>query len=176
MNTITTYKEIRPRGKPLETALVKGLLFVLGRGAQAIARFDEEVNKEVTRWEDSFSVMFEILPDGPRVSLQKMNGKLIYRGLQKTEADLVITFKNIDAAFLIFTARLSTPEGYARKLIMIKGDINKAMSLIRCMRIIQFILFPRFIARSILKRLPRLTLRRWGIRFYTYLIAVPLGV
>lgn len=167
---------IKPGKKPFKKALVGTVLFILGRGFQSIARFDTDVKKEINQWEESFSIMFEIMPKGPYMSLQKRNGRLKYMGLTKTNADLIITFKNIEAAFLIFTAQLSTAQGYAQHRISVKGDIEKAMSIIRCLNIVQRHLFPRIIARKILKRMPKMTLRRWGIRVYTYFIGIPLGI
>lgn len=169
-------KEIRPGDKPVKTALVKTLLFVMGRGIPAIARLDDDVRKEVEQWDESFSIMFEVLPNGPYLSLKKKDGELHFEGLHKTDADLVITFKNVDSAFMVFTTQLSTPEAYAQHRMSVKGDLSMSMSLIRCLNIVQFLLFPRILAKRIIRRLPELTPKRWGIRLYTYAVAVPMGV
>ncbi|NLB88911.1 MAG: hypothetical protein GX790_06750 [Syntrophomonadaceae bacterium] len=156
--------------------ITKILLFFLGRGFQTIAKIDPEVAKEINTWDDNFTIMFEILPDGPYMSLAKQNNQLKYLGFKKVDAHLTIGFKNLEAAFLIFTAQKSTPIGYAEHRLYVKGDLALAMSLIRCLNIVQFYLFPGFIAKKILKRMPSMSIKKFGIRLYTYLIGIPLGL
>lgn len=162
--------------RQIKLIITKILLFFLGRGFQTIAKIDPEVAKEINSWNDNFTIMFEILPDGPYMSLSKKDNQLKYLGLNKTDADLIIGFKNLEAAFMIFTAQISTPTGYAQHRIYVKGDLGLAMSLIRCLNIVQFYLFPSFIAKRILKRMPSMSIKKFGIRLYTYLIGIPLGL
>ncbi|HEX3011700.1 MAG TPA: hypothetical protein VHQ70_06625 [Syntrophomonadaceae bacterium] len=168
--------EIRPGQKRFKTILVKIVLFVLGRGFQCIAARDEIVKKEVAGWKESLVIMFQILPCGPYMSLQKKNGRLCYMGLTKSYADLVINFKNIETAFMVFTAQIGIPEGYAQHRFSVEGDISQAMSVIRCLNMVEFYLFPRFIAKLILKRVPGMTAARFGLRLYTYFVGIPLGL
>lgn len=170
------YPEIVPGRRPFITLVVKIVLFVLGRGFQSIALRDEEVRQEIESWEESFSILFEVLPEGPYLLLQKQNGKLRMLGLQKQEADLVISFKTLGSAFLIFTGQMGTPQGYAEHRMSVKGDLARAMSLIRCLNLVEFYLFPGFIARKILKRLPGMTLRRFGLRLHVYFLGIPFGI
>jgi hypothetical protein len=169
-------REIRPGEKRFKTMVVKIVLVILGRGFQCIAARDEIVKREVADWDESFGIMFQVLPCGPYMSLQKQNGRLKFLGLTKSYADLVINFKNVDSAFMVFTAQLGTPQGYAQHRLSVEGDISKAMSLIRCLNMVEFYLFPRIIARMILKRVPRMTLKRFSLRLYTYLAVIPFGL
>lgn len=170
------YRKRIPGKKTFMKLVVKTVLFILGRGFQCLAARDPDVKKEVDAWDEGFSIMFEILPRGPYMSLQKKNGKLKYLGLKKSEADLIINFKNVDTAFMIFTAQMSTAKGYAQHRLSVQGDLVQAMSLIRCLNIIQFYLFPKFIARMILKRMPKMTLRKFGWRLYAYLFGIVFGM
>lgn len=169
-------REIRPGEKRFKTMVVKIVLFVLGRGFQCVAARDETVKKEVAGWDESFSIMFQVLPRGLYMSLQKKNGRLQFMGLTKSYADLVINFKNVESAFMVFTAQLGTPQGYAQHRLSVEGDISKAMSLIRCLDVVEFYLFPKFIARKILKRVPRMNPTKFGLRLYTYLAGISLGL
>ena len=65
--------------------------------------------------------------------------------------DLEITFKSIDVAFLMFTGRLGVSKAYAEHRFTLKGEIGKAMSLVRCIDIVEAYLFPKFITKNILK-------------------------
>jgi hypothetical protein len=170
------HPEIVPRGKPFITLAVKIVLFVLGRGFQSIAIHDGEVRKEIESWEESFSVLFEVLPGGPYLLLQKRNSKLTLMGFSKAEADLVVCFKNLESAFMILSGQMGTPQGYAEHRMSVKGDLALAMSLIRCLNLVEFYLFPGFMARKILKRLPTMTLRKFGLRLHVYFLGIPFGI
>jgi hypothetical protein len=71
---------------------------------------------------------------------------------------------------------MGTPQGYAEHRMSVKGDLAKAMSLIRCLNLVEFYLFPGFIARRILKRLPAMNLRRFGLRLHVYFLGIPFGI
>ncbi len=171
-----TYPEITPGKKPFNSLVVKSALFILGRGFQSLALRDEVVKQEVDSWEESFSVLLEVLPRGPYLLLQKRNGKLRMVGLRSDDADLVISFKTLGSALLIFTGRMSTPQAYAEHRMSVKGDLARAMSLTRCLNQVQFYLFPAFIARRILKRMPVMTWRRFALRLYVYILGIPFGI
>ena len=69
--------------------------------------------------------------------------------------DLEITYKSIDVAFLMFTGRLGVSKAYAEHRFTLKGEIGKAMSLVRCIDIVEAYLFPKFITKNILKEIPK---------------------
>ncbi|MGE5404000.1 MAG: hypothetical protein ACM3PP_03585 [Candidatus Saccharibacteria bacterium] len=170
-------REIKPPGKPIKRFMLLVLLFCLGRGFQRVAKWDPDVKKEVEAWKEGFSIMFEVNPNGPYMSLRKQNGKIKYLGLYKTDAQLIINFKNIDSAFLVFTAQMGTPRAYAEHRVSVKGDLQEAMRLIRCLNYVQFYLFPAIIAKNVMKRLPPIPFGRlMGGRTLTYLFGVPLGL
>lgn len=176
MKEIALNGEIKPGTKPFKTFVVKTVLFVLGRGFQTIAARDAEVKAEVDGWDNKLSIMFEISPNGPYMTLQKIDGSLRYMGLVKVNADLAVCFKNMDAAFSVFTAQISTPQSYAEHRISVRGDLPKVMSLMRCLDIVEFYLFPGLIARRIIKRMPQMTLKKFGLRLYTYFLGIPFGL
>ena len=84
--------------------------------------------------------------------------------------------KNIESAVLIFTAQIGTPQGYAEHRMSIKGDIGQAMSLIRCLNIVQAYLFPKIISKRILKRVPNFTIKKHLNRFIIYFVGIPFGI
>ena len=68
--------------------------------------------------------------------------------------DVCITFKSIDAAFLVLTAQLGLAGSYSAHGFTLKGDIQKTMSLCRCADLAEAYLFPRIMTRRILKEVP----------------------
>lgn len=108
--------------------------------------------------------------------LEKRNGRLRYLGSKKKPADLIISFKTVEAAFLVMSAQLSTPQSYAEHRATLKGDSTAAMSLIRCLNIVQAYLFPKVLSRRVLKRVPEMTPSRMAARAAVLGIGVPLSL
>jgi hypothetical protein len=118
----------------------------------------------------------KIFPNGPRMTVEKRRGLLKYRSSAPESADLIITFKSLESAFLIFTAQCGTCQGFAENRFIVNGDISMAMSLTRCLNVIQGYLFPSLISKLILKRVPPMPLYKQLVRLYIYLVGVPLGL
>ena len=55
----------------------------------------------------------------------------------------------------MFTGRLGVSKAYAEHRFTLKGEIGKAMSLVRCIDIVEAYLFPKFITKNILKEIPK---------------------
>ncbi|HNX59854.1 MAG TPA: hypothetical protein PKK43_12195, partial [Spirochaetota bacterium] len=124
------------------------------------------------RWPDGFSFEMRVVPDGPSIILVKDKNVLIFRRnkIGSLKADMVISFKNMKSAFLLLTAQMSTVRGYCEKRMSVSGDIMIATSIIRCMNIIETYLFPKIIARMVVKRIPDipfLSVAMGRIRIYT---------
>lgn len=169
--------EIKPPAKEIKKILCSLLLFCLGRGFQTVSGMDPDVKKEVEGWDEGFEILFDVAPGGPYLHLRKEKGKIRFLGLNRAEAELVIRFRNIDAAFLVLTAQMGTPRAFAEYRVSIQGSLPEAMRLVRCLNYVQYYLFPAFIARKIVKRLPPIpTGRLWSGRAHVYLFGVPLGL
>jgi len=134
------------------------------------------VKREVDSWKDPYTLMMYVLPKGPAMSLEKRNGVLRYLGSDRIDAGLTISFKNMEAAFLVCSGQIGTPESYAEHRATLKGDATGAMSLIRCMNRVQAYLFPYVMAKRVLKRVPPMTPRRWLNRMIIYTVGVPVGL
>lgn len=55
----------------------------------------------------------------------------------------------------MFTGRLGVSKAYAEHRFTLKGEIGKAMSLVRCIDIVEAYLFPSIITKNILKYKPQ---------------------
>jgi len=170
------YPPIEPGHKGFKTLVIKIVFFLLGRSFHSTSKLDPDIKKEIALWEEGFSFMMKIFPNGPRMTVEKRRGILKYRGSAPESADLVITFKSLESAFLLFTAQCGTCQGFAESRFIVNGDIPMAMSLTRCLNVIQGYLFPSIISRLILKRVPPMPLYKQLVRLYIYLVGVPLGL
>ncbi|MBW1988760.1 MAG: hypothetical protein JRI97_04355 [Deltaproteobacteria bacterium] len=176
MTATNTAAKYRPREKTFRTAVVKAAFFAMGRVLESAAVLDEDVKREVDSWKDPFTFMFYVMPKGPAMVAQKKNGLLRYLGSEEIDADLVFYFKNMEAAFMICSGQIGTPQAYAEHRAALKGDASEALSVIRALNYVQMYLFPRFMAKKVLKRVPPMTPRKWLNRLAIFTVGLPLGL
>lgn len=142
--------------KPLKMAAARLVFWFLGRGFQAAAKHDSRIRQEVAEWSPDCSIMLKINPRGPVMTVQKLAGELKYMGSsQPQDPDLAIYFKNIEGAIPVLTGQKGLAQAYAEHRFTLKGDIGLGMSVVRCMYLLETYLFPKFITRKILKRVPQ---------------------
>lgn len=128
----------------------------LGKGFSACAKYDSRVKAEIDSLPEGFTIVLGIAPSGPYMSMKKQDNKLKYTGLTEDKsAGLIISFKNIEAAFLVLTGRIGIDQAYAEHRFTLKGDIAYGMTVVRCMHLVENYLFPKFITKKILKRMPQ---------------------
>jgi hypothetical protein len=153
------------------------VIHIIANAFRSTVRFEALIKKEVHEWPEGFTVMMNVAQSTISVVLQKIGGKLYSRDVSEKKCDLVITFKNIDAAFLLFTAQISTAAGYCEKRMYVSGDIPRAVSIIRALTVIERYLFPAIIARRVMKRLPKINFIRLCLgRIRLYTVGVLFGV
>ena len=168
---------ITPKEKRFKKGVVKLVFFILGRSLASASKFDSMTKQEVARWPDGFRILFFTAYHGPSMGLVKKNGHLKREHVTLEDADLIIVFKNVEFAFKLVTVQLGVPAAFAQHRMELKGETDIAMSLIRCLNIAQTYLFPRFIAKRIIRKLPRIPFyKRYMGRARLYLLSIPLGI
>lgn len=151
---IIEYKELVKGKKQLKKQLAKIILWFLGRGFQVCAKLDSSVKGEVDEWRDNYSLLIKVEGNGPCLVMKKKNNLLYYCGKSEIDADLSIYFKNIEAALLVLMGRIGIGQAFAEHRFVVKGDIMESMSLVRCLNIVETYLFPNFIVKKILRKVP----------------------
>ena len=137
-----------------ENIISKVVLFFLYKGFKVTYKHDDNVKKEVDSWENGFSAVIDAGTKNTKLIIKKENNKIVK--LKTIEnPDIEIKFKSLDVAFLMFTGRLGVSKAYAEHRFTLKGEIGKAMSLVRCIDIVEAYLFPSIITRNILKYKPQ---------------------
>lgn len=133
---------------------VAGLVFaVMGRGLVACARIDPRVRAEVSSWPDDTTVTLAILPGSPRTSLRLTGKRLTALGSGRAHVPtLLVSFKSADAAVPVLLGVKPILQGFAENRATVAGDIGLAMSLVRCLHIVEGYLYPNLMTRRILPR------------------------
>lgn len=162
---ISVRREIVPGRKRFKIGVAKMVFWFLGRGFQATAKLDPRIKEEVAGWAEGMTVMLKIESFGPCLAMGKKDGGLVYLGSREIDATLSVHFKNIEAALLVLTGRMGIAQAYAEHRFFMKGDIMAyGMPLVRCLYAVETYLFPGFITRKIVKKMPEKS--RSSLRIY----------
>lgn len=137
--------------RAVKRVLAAVVFWVLGRGLVASCRLDYRVRKEVASWPDGTVVTLEIAPGGPSTTVRLEGGRLTALGAGRpVPATLLVTFKNVDAAFPVLLGVKSVLQSFAEHRASLSGDVGLGISLVRCLHIVEGYLFPDIMNRRIL--------------------------
>jgi len=174
------FPEIPPARKPIKKMVNKVVLFVLGRALQSLSKRDPLIQREVLGWPEGFTLMLRVRPDGGAMAVTRLaGGRLQYRGanFDETKADVVIYMKNIECAFAMLTGQLGIDVAYAQHTMCARGDLSNTVSVVRVLNIAEAYLFPSFMARRLMKRMPPIPFaRKHLLRIRTYFVGVLFGI
>ena len=155
-------------GKKAFSAVILHFLF---HGLNVLNQKDDRVSEELSRWEEGFTVGIGMGAGAPALYMKKTEDGLLRLFAGQTDPgdmDLMIQFKSVEAAFLVLSGQIGVAGSYARHGFVLKGDIARAMSVVRCMDLAEAYLFPRFLSKRILKEVPK---KQMGL-IHTYLDVV----
>ncbi|MBU2510331.1 hypothetical protein KJ966_03300 [bacterium] len=171
-----SYQPVMPGSKRFKKMVVRTVLFVLGRAMQSASKYDVEIKRELAVLPDNLRIQMQILPSGPCMTVVTQNGKLKYLGQKPMEADMIVIYKNLESAFMLFTAQKGIAKSYAEHRLSLRGDLSYAMVFTRCIIIIQGYLFPKIINNRIMKRVPAMSLKKHFIRLWLYSFGISTGL
>lgn len=160
----------KSNSKRFKTFLIRVIFWFLGRGFQSVASFDRAAANEIGSLNDSMYILLKVEPKGPCLVMQKRDGKLHFAGTRVPErVDMAIYFKNIEAAFMVVTGGIGIAQAYAEHRFTLKGDIFMTMPLVRALNITEAYLFPGFMAKKLMKRIPERSNSKFSIYMATIL-------
>ena len=168
-------KEIKTGNSVLKNSIVKAGFFALARGCESTSHFDEGLKEELQAWPESYTIMLKVAPSGQELWLQKKGSGLKWIAKQDKEADLIVLFKNLETAYQIITTQSNVHTAFSQNRIMVYGDIAQSMVLIRVLNIVQAYLFPPFLSKNVLKRVPKFSIKEHIGRARVYTIGLALG-
>lgn len=151
MNNISLIKKASNAVKALVARIV---LFVLYRAIKVLAHEDSRIMAEFSSWKDGLTVVLETGHNGPAINLKKDADRLV-RVHSVDSPDIRITFRSLDAAFLVLTGQMGVSRAYAEHRFMLSGDIGQTMSIVRCIDIAESYLFPRLMTKRILRKVEK---------------------
>ena len=159
-------------GKKLVSAVILRFLF---QGLSVLAEKEERIQEEVESWEPGFTWGISMGEQAPALYMEWTGERLNRLPVQTDpqKLDLLIRFKSVDAAFPVMAGQVGIAGAYARHYFSLKGDIARAMSVVRCVDLAEAYLFPKIMTKRILKEVPE---TRMGlIRTYGAVIGAMIG-
>ncbi|KAA0258400.1 hypothetical protein FHQ18_04370 [Deferribacter autotrophicus] len=133
--------------------LLKILFFFFKRSLIFLSKHDKNIKDELSNLPENYRIILKIHNmTSPMISLMKVNDKFV-ENIDTSSADLIVEFKNINSAFLIFTAQKGLEKAFAEKRIILKGLITYGIIFTRISIIVQRYLFPAFICKNIMKHI-----------------------
>ena len=155
--------------KRLKRVVAGTVFWVMGRGLVTCARIDSRVRVEADAWPEGTTITLAIAPGSPRVTIRKQDGVLRALGLgADQDSTLLVTFKSVDGAVPVLLGMKSVLQSFAEHRATVRGDLAIAMSLVRCLHIVEGYLFPDVMTRRILPR--PATRERGHLRAYVGLL------
>lgn len=136
------------------------MIWLIGRLLEAASRVDKKIQQEIVALPTAFAFSMGVLPKGPVFAVQKQADGTLYcaRKNDTIDPDLKIAFKHVKHAFLIFSFQESTARSFANDRMLLDGDLNLAMIIVRCLDRMECLVLPRFIAVRAVKRYPSISL------------------
>lgn len=150
--------------------MIRIIFWFLGRGLQSVASFDRTAAEEISSLDDLMYILLDVEPNGPCLVMQKRKGKLHFAGTKVPDkVELAIHFKNIEAAFLVVTGQIGIAQAYGEHRFTLNGDIFITMPLVRALNLTEAYLFPEFMAKKLMKRMPDRSNNKFNIYMATLL-------
>jgi hypothetical protein len=135
-----------------QRAYVALMMNVISRGLCAASVQDPEVKAEVARFPVGYRIVMTVFPDGPRFALTVTDeGQFARCDVTDRDADLVIRFKHLTHAYLVFTFQEGTARAFANDRMVADGDLADSIRLVRCLNRMEALILPGMIARRAVK-------------------------
>ncbi len=153
----------------LKKTVVSIALLALGVTFEKVSRHSAELKEEIKDWKKGIVISLGVLPKGPAISLKEENGAIRYLGRGYKKPDVKILFKNVDCAFLPFTAQMGSHVAFIQHRALLHGNVTDGIRANRAMGIVQAYLLPGIVFKKVFKLPPRLTLKQKLFKLYVYL-------
>ncbi len=142
-------------GSFIKRRISRIVLYVLYGGICELYSLDSRVKDEIDSWPEGMTYCLACSEKGPRLFFRKSQNQLqrLNPRIQRYY-DTAITFRSLDGAFDVLTGKMGIAQAYSAHAFSLHGDIGTAMELTRCVDVVESYLFPRFMTKRILKKVP----------------------
>lgn len=150
-------------------------LLALGVVFEKLSRLSPEMKRELADWKEGRTFSLGILPDGPAVTMRYESGMIKYLGKGVKDPDLVIYFKSVDAALMVFVGMMGAHTASIQGRTIVHGDLGETMQMVRTMNLVVKYLMPGVLFGKLFKRAPRLTAGQLLLKTRV-MVTLPVGL
>ncbi|MBQ7579558.1 MAG: hypothetical protein IJT25_03420 [Clostridia bacterium] len=138
-----------------KSSIINIVFNVLGKAFGYVCKNDKRAKDLFFALPKHLTINMGIYGESTYISLEKTENQILKVKPTKENADLEVLFKTRYAARLVLLGKISVSESFARHDILLKGDINTAVRLVRIINIIEYYLFPRIITYKFLPKMQK---------------------
>ena len=167
---------IKLKRKYFSETLLKITFFILKRALPSITKFDNDVKSELKSFQEGFKISLVFEPSNFGVTFKK-RGEILVRDKFDLSSDLIIYFKDIKSSLKMMFGFLRLDYAFSENRLRLKGDIAKGMVFTRILEYLLTYLYPKFISKNAVKRMPKISfVKKFIVRTYTYILSIPFGI
>ena len=147
--------------------LIKTICKFLGKGLVYLKSRDRIANADFVSLPKNLKVGLEVLGEGRYLTFVKNENKLNLVKKDNLDCDLKVVFKNRKSAKRVMLGQIGVRDSFARHDILVFGNINVAVILVRLIERAESYLFPRFITK---KFLPKIDKEFGSLKLYWFIL------
>lgn len=147
-----------------KSKLCKLIFNILIKGMSGVGKYDDEIGTELKSLPQCFKVQMGVFPHENYAQFMIVNNRVVK--IKDQKCDLQIVFKNKHIAKKVLLGRISIAEAFTQHAIVLKGNINLALILVRVMERTEDYLFPKWYTKAI-NRKPK---RVCSLKLYLWLL------
>ncbi|MFM4963115.1 hypothetical protein ACEUBT_05080 [Aeromonas bivalvium] len=139
---------------------IGSLLWIIGRTLCRAARVDEAVRRELAPLPDGLTIRLAVNGLAGGLTLHKTAGRWRTGAAPEPHPgdaashSLRVRFKHPAVAFRALSFRLGINQAFCENRLLVEGDLDAAMHLVRALEQLQSLILPAFIARPLLRHYP----------------------
>ena len=138
-----------------KAVLINVIFNVLAKALPFVCKNDSRARELFFSLPKNLKVSMGIYGEGPYILLSKTEKQIVKEKDASGGANLEVVFKTRKAAQMVLLGQISVSKSFARHDILLKGDINTAVRLVRIIDIVEYYLFPRFITYKFLPKIQK---------------------
>lgn len=130
-----------------KSVLCRLIFNILIKGMSGVAKYDNEIKEELGVLGDGYKVKLGIFPHSDYARFVVKDNRVYKTKVE--DCDIEILFKNLKVAKKVLLGRMSIAEAFSMHSIVLKGNINDALVLVRIMERTEDYLFPKWYTKAI---------------------------
>lgn len=142
----------------LKRLYIRFMLAFMGHALAKASLSDPIISKEMASLPADFGFTMRVIPAGPALYMQKINGHLKPLSGTTSKPQVDIQFKHLEHAFIALTFQEGTAEAFTRERLIVDGDITATMRLVRCLERLEAMILPKRICLRVMRNYPSLSL------------------